>query len=554
MSEEQRSSIARRVMLVWMCAVVLMPRLGMSCWITDFGADGSFYTDIAQHVRDGQGLVTEVSVFHHAFRAFPHPTSTYPLWPLLYGYCAKLVPVEFVGVWLPTALYFVVILLAYLLGKRLVPQRLFEALPVHGGHLLAALFACNFEFALATSRPYTEGLAFTLLLSLLLRAPALWRRLGLWAGAELGLWLIVLFLTRSQFVVIGLAALAAVPFALLSRSWRQVLPFLLGGLGSATLIWQLYARWLGTFLPEPSLLHYMRLDLARIDDRLSEVPFMVPHDSLAERLLDLLVSLGWAFSLHGDLSYHASFSGGAYAVLVAALVLASRWRRLPVARRLLQGPRGPFLAFFHLVALALMASLHPIHQIYRPPWIFGSRLAFPAVLLVALALLYLLRSRQILVRAVGVLLSSASLYGGWVAMAERADVAFEGWRAGKTIESYRLQVRLWLQSEQQRLGELTVAAERPEAQHLAWRTQDVGFHWLSESTTVDDLVVMVNDLEVKYVLLFEDVRNAKFTRDPAFDTYFAPLPFREVPEGQTELARVYAPRCDPFPTVVTCLR
>jgi hypothetical protein len=554
MSEEQRGGTARTVVSVLVLMLVFAPRLALSCWITDFGADGSYYTDIAQHVRDGRGLVTEVSVFHQAFPSFPYPTSTYPLWPLLYGFAAWFAPVEVVGVWLPTALYLVVLLLAYQLGKQIVPQRLFGGQPVHGGHLLAAMFALNLEFALATSRPYTEGLAFGLLLSLLLRAPTLWRRLGPWAGAELGLWLIVLFLTRSQFVVVGLAALAAVPFALLRSSWRQVLPFLLGGLGSATLIWQLYARWLGTFLPEPSLLHYMRLDLARIDERLSEVPFMVPHDSLADRLLDLLVSLGWAFSLHGDLSYHATFFGAAYAVPVAALALASRWRRLPAVRRLMQGPRGPFLAFLYLVALALMASLHPIHQLYRPPWIFGSRLAIPAVLLVALSLLYLLRSRQTLLRALGVFLLSASLYGSWIATAQRAGVAFDGWRAGKTLQSYRQHVRAWLQSEQQRLGGLTVAAERPEAQNLAWRTQDVGFHWMCESTTVEDLVVMVNELEVKYVLLFEDVKNARINRDPAFDTYFAPLRFREVPEGQTELARVYAPRCSQFPTVVTCLR
>ncbi|HLV20411.1 MAG TPA: hypothetical protein VKZ49_06010, partial [Polyangiaceae bacterium] len=70
--------------------------------------DGGYYTSVALHVRDGHGISTNLSLRHKGYSHFPHPTAIYPLWPLVFGAVAKVVPlaIDEVGRWLGTALYF----------------------------------------------------------------------------------------------------------------------------------------------------------------------------------------------------------------------------------------------------------------------------------------------------------------------------------------------------------------------------------------------------------------------------------------------------------------
>src|SRR5205085_4186368 len=55
--------------------------------------DGGYYTDIAEHVRDGDGLVSDVSLYHAGVPSFPYPTPIYPLWPWLLGLLSRVVDV-----------------------------------------------------------------------------------------------------------------------------------------------------------------------------------------------------------------------------------------------------------------------------------------------------------------------------------------------------------------------------------------------------------------------------------------------------------------------------
>lgn len=549
-----------RLVLAVMALAIVIPRLLMSIFVTDFGADGSYYTNVAQNVRDGNGVATDISVFHQAFPSFPHPTSVYPIWPLVYGGFAKLAPIEVVGVWLPTTLYFVAVLLAYAIGHRMVPQRLFQALPLNGGHVLALLFSLNTELSMATSRPYTEGLAFVLLFALLLRAPALWRRLGPVAGLELGLWLIVLFLTRSQFVVVGIAAAMAAVVAGARRP-RDTVTFALGAVVSVGVVWSLYARWLATFLPDPSLGIYLRFDLARVSNLLSAVPVMAETTSPLDRILDLLQGFGYAFSLHNTTStYQSLHHASAYAMPIAAVVLLTRWRRWPVVRRLLRLPSGPNSAFFLLVALGLTASLHTVHKVYGSSWVFGGRHAIPSILLVTTSLLYLIRSRTPIVHVLGAALLAATLYGSWRELVLRAGDQVTNAMRGPSLREYRVQLRGWLESERERLGGLVVAVERPEAQRLSWQTPGVGFHWMTDTTTVEDLTVMVRELGVRYVVVFDNVDNVQFVDEPEFRARFTLAEtFKEdgaTEDGEPRLrarpTRVFAPRCTVFPDAPTC--
>ena len=568
----QAAIVARfdQILLAAILLAIALPRLFVSACVNDFGADGSYYTDVALNVRDGNGLSTDVSVFHQAFPRFPHPTPVYPLWPLFYGYVARLSDIVTVAVWLPTLLYFVSVLLAYALGERVHSRPLVRGLPLHGGHLFALMLATNLQFVLATARPYTEGLGFVLLFAALLRAPSLWRAPGLRSGLELGLWLIVLFLARSQFLVLAIAAAGAVVvLALRGPRGRPSPVALLAAVAGAVLawggVWSLYARWLGTFLPDPSIGTYLRFDSARVSDLLSEVPIMVDSGGPLGRIVDTLVGFGAAFSLHdSNSSYHAMHHGAAYLMPLALLTLLWQWRRWPVWLRFLRGARGAEVAFLHLAAIGLTASLHTVHKVYTSPWVFGSRHAIPSVLFVFLCAIYLIRQRSsVFARIAALFLVVAGLYPSYRRLVLEASNECYYVTRTPSIEEYRPALRAFLIAERQRQGELTVGVERPEAQMLSWRTPNVGFHWLSESTTVRDLELMVRELSLDYVVLFEGIHHVKVTKDPAFDLQFALVQtFREqslaaddetseTPKGKPP-TRVYAPRCSAFPEAPSC--
>jgi hypothetical protein len=561
--------------LLWVAAVALLvPRLVLSTCVTDFGPDGSYYTDIALNVRDGMGLTSDVSVFHQGFPYFPHPSPVYPLWPLLYGTVARLAPVEVVGVWLPTALYLVALGLAYLLGRRLAPRPLIWGLSLHGGHVFVLLFALNTQLSKTTATPYTEGLAFVLLLSCLLRSQALFARLAphaplhnaLLAGLEMGSWLMVLFLARSQFIVVGLALAAALGLVLLPRlvsrqhrALQRLGVFLLGVALPCVVLWNLFARWwLATFLPEPTLGTYLRFDTARVSDLLSEVTVMYEPHGLLDRLGGLAMGLWASMQPTGASSSYVTLHHAAAYLMPAALVLLLvQRRRWPVLWRALRGPGGPFLAFTHLAALGLTASLHTVHKIYGIPWVFGGRQAIPSVLLVGLSALYLLKASprrsprwgSWCAHAAAVFLLSATAYEGWIEQVNTTAATCEDAQAGASLAGFRPELRAWLLSERERLGGLTVAAERPEAQRLSWRTPGVGFHWMTETTSLQDLELMVGQLGVQYVLAF-DLGNDQVTRQEGFSERFVlAARFRE---PGAKPARVFAPRCAYFP-VPTCL-
>ncbi|MEQ1566093.1 MAG: hypothetical protein ABMA64_10685 [Myxococcota bacterium] len=537
-------------------AAIAVPRVVLSGCVTDFGADGGFYADIAKNVSQGNGLSTDVSVFHQGFGSFPHPTSVYPLWPLLYGAVAAVGPLEGVGVWLPTALYFVAVGLAYQWGRRLAPNPFVEGVPLHGGHLVGALFAVTAGLPIATSRPYTEGLAFVLLFAALLRARALWSRLGWVAGLELGGWLIALFLARSQFVVVAIAAAGALGVTALRRP-REAARFGVAAVVSFGAVWAPYVAWLGTFLPDAGLGTYLRFDQARASDVLSRVPVMVEVASPADKVLDLLQGVAQAFSLGDGDSYYHLHHAAIHAVPLALLVVASRARRWRVAWRFVRTRAGADAVFANLTAVGLTASLHTVHKVYASPWVFGDRQAIPSVLLVALCALVLVRSRVALVRAAGLALVAAGVYGGWRELVFDAEGACSG-----TGAPYRPQLRAWIAEQHDRLGELTLAVERPEAQRLSWRTEDVGFHWMSETTTPADLGVMVRELHVAYVVVFDSLRHTTFDRDPTFLRQWVEVESfddgaaADADEGEDRRAgratRVYAPACAAFPGVPTC--
>lgn len=566
-SELRRDPI-RTLFGVVMLAIAV-PRLMFSLYVRDFGADGGYYSNIARNVRDGNGLTTDLSIFHQGFPHFPYPTPVYPVWPFVYGMVAKVAPLEVVGVWLPTVAWVAIVAFAFVLGRRLAPRISLAPLPIpqtlHGGHVFALVTALTSELAKATSAPYTEGVAFILLFGCMLRGPVLWRRLGAVAGIEFGVWLILLLLVRSQFIVVGIAAAMCVPFAALRRP-RAAVAFALGAGLVAFGSWHAYEAWVGTFLPSPTLQTYIRFDLARAPSALSEVPVMAPDEGLAARLSAIASGFQGAFWIFDNsASYYHLHGAFIHAVVLALPLLALRARHWRLLLRFLRSPAGPGAAFVTASAIGLMLSLHTVHKVYGASWVFGSRHGIPSLFIVATCMLLLLRSRGAW-RWVGVLLLLLGTYTGWRQLVLLAnDRMVDSWKAPSLL-GYRSEIRGFMLGELERRGELTMGVERPEAQRLAWRTPGVGFHWLTETTTVEDATVLVRDLGVDYIVDFDEIRYLKLAADPEFAQRFTEYTtFTEggagdgddastATVGKARVTHVYAPRCEYFPLSPTCIR
>ncbi len=186
------------------------------------GDDGGLYTNVAEHVRDGAGLATDISPYHHGYETLPHATAIYPAWPLVYGYASRLAPLRLTGIWLPTLGYFVALVFAYLWACRLALARSFRFPPgLNAGHVLVLFLGLNGKFFSFTSLPYTEGLGFAVLFAGLWRFHKIGSTSSVWHAAEMGVWLAALMLIRSQFLVVVLAAfLSLATLAAARRSSR----------------------------------------------------------------------------------------------------------------------------------------------------------------------------------------------------------------------------------------------------------------------------------------------------------------------------------------------
>lgn len=472
-----------------------------------FGPDGSYYYDIAAHVRDGEGLVTDVSLFNAGFADFPHPTAIYPLWPLLLGYVSRLVSLEQAAIWLPAVFYFAAILLAYRLGRRAAPEPLFpETWPVvHGGHLAAALFALTRAMFFHTSRPYTEGLAYFLLLLAILRAEPLLRDARVRQGLELGVLMGLVALARSQLILGALALGAALLWATLRLGWRRWAPPTLAFAAALCAVLGAQLAHIGGFADAPRLAYLLRFDLVREPSELSPLQVMVAPDGALAWLLDRAGGIPVAFG-GGKFSYFNSFGLFSLALLAALpflvldLVLA-RGRALARAWAWLHDPSKLFALFYALLAAAGLLSLHTIHKALFTPWNFGTRHALTAGFAIFAAFLYLVR-RPVLGRVVALFLLCGSIYlGFWridMLLREPPKDARE-WR-----REHNAAITAWLEARAAEEPGLVVAAPDIDVQKLARYTDGVGYHWYFWNTTWDEIDFLFRERRVRYFILAED--------------------------------------------------
>ncbi|MCZ6464677.1 MAG: hypothetical protein O7A09_10105 [Proteobacteria bacterium] len=405
--------------------------------------DGWGYLDVARHVAEGDGLVTSVSVWHMGLDPLPHPSTLYPLWPLLLGNAARTVGLDTAARALPELLYLLSLGLLYLLALRLAETwgtatiaigRLPPTLNV--GHVAILVFGLSPVYARHTSLPFAEGLAFTLSFAALLalsgtrgRRPALWAAL---AGVLGGL----AYLTRSQLIAVPLAVTASLVWVGLHRPRLRVA----AGVSAVAAV-AVCVPWIVHLVSVASPFEpRMLLDFAayRGTPELAPLERLVPTDSVGAFLLDRAGGLLVAFHPWRPDSYVASIGPIAYLVPLAALALLVTAGRRVHALSQEEGSVATLATM--LVGLAALALTHASHGVWPAEWQFHWRAGLPLVFLIVPALAYLLPRREVPRagwRIAGLLLTAGSLvylvlglplHVGWRnTPASPAEVALSRW-------------------------------------------------------------------------------------------------------------------------------
>jgi len=513
----------------WLLAALLLLLLALKVVYhlgpIEYEPDPSLYYDIAAHVRDGDGLVTDVSLFNAGYSYFPHPIALYPLWPLVLGLCARVVPIAWLAVWLPTLCYFATLLLAYRLAVRIVPGPLFpgRAPGLNAGHATVLVLGFTNPMFFTTSQPFTEGPAYLLLTLAMLRTHALCSRPGVARGLEVGVWMGLLVLCRSQLVLAPLALAVALAWGALRLGARRHVPAALAFALAFTAILGLQIWHIASFAAEPRWAYIMRFDLYREPSSLPPLEIMVATSGPLAYLLDRLSGLPVAFGF-GSSSYLHTFGGWALALpLALPFALRDGWRaaraRWTAPRRPPRPPAGVFAVFLIVLGAAGLLSLHTIHKAWFSEWNFGTRHALTAALALLGALLYLAR-RPGVSRVLAMLL----LLGGGLGGALRLAYFIHRPPAENPAMVARVGVVAWLAARAAAEPGLRVAAPDIDAQHLARLGDGVGYHWYYHTFTWDELQVLFDELGARYLLLRVDAKAPEFQRDRGrFDRGFAPV-------------------------------
>jgi hypothetical protein len=379
-------------------------------------ADGVYYFQIAQHVADGDGLRTSVSLRGQGLRNMPSPAAVQPLWPLVLGYAGRVLGMDRAAHLLPEVFYFGSLLLLYLLANQLgsaFGSR--DLIRFHGitvldlGALAIAIFGGNAVFSAYTSKAYTEGLAFCLLFATLLALPTATSRRVLARAAASGLLAGLAYLTRSQFILIPLAVAAAL--ALVRIREPRLRGAWLASLAASAGVVIPWIIFLTRSLPTFTARVLIDFSAHRENEALLPRALTVEYDGPLDRMIDFAGSFLQAFHPTPKQAYIESFGPIAYAIPLALAVAGWRlWSR----RREWTVASAPgfdaLLAFATLfAALSALAPVHVSHMGIGLEWLFGWRHGLPLILAILLALASLCRHRTwarialILVVAVGTL-------------------------------------------------------------------------------------------------------------------------------------------------------
>ena len=484
---------------------------------TEMGVDGGYYLDIAMHVRDGDGLVSDVSLYHSGFPSFPHATPIYPLWPWLLGLTGRVVDITVAAHWLPFALWLGALAGAWALGRRLLASGLLGIPWLHGGHLFLLTVGTQRELARFINRPYTEGVSYAVLFAALWRLSQLRPRLR--DGVELGLWMSLVCLCRSQLFILPIAfgcglSVVALLGGRAGRRWLAPGALALSLVAVTLGVWWWSVR---SFLPDAPPLVLLRFDQAQVSDVLAPIDLMVDTDGLAGFVLDRLGGVVVAYDVTDwFLSYGAGFFALHFALPLAVLAGLGPALRLRPAdvRRALAQPQALLWAVLVFFSLGALASVHLPHKQDFGEWYFHRRHAVVNLLPFTLCLLGLLRHRWLRVRQLAVGLIAVQLVLFVEGDVHEVEEAYEG--PSEVLMKRDEALLAWLRERASAEDPLTVAMWAFKPPHYAWQTDHVGYHWFYKRTSHEDLVKMFDELGAEVLIIHHyDTRRWDFRADDA---------------------------------------
>ena len=500
------SALLFAILLVFLILKILINKS-----ISDFSIDGGFYLDVARHIHDGFGLKTRISLYHKGFTYFPHPTAIYPLWPIVLGYVSKISSLHAMAVWLPTFFYFLSLVFAYCWANKIWPGKLFALLPnLNAGHFLVIFLGLNSSYFVFTSRPYTEGLAFVLLLAFLLRSHTLLKYPRVLYGMEIGAWLGVLLLTRVQWIVVAIAVMGVYSLAILVKGQR-IKYFVMGLFSFTSMIIVLTPFWayVSEFSQESAWFNFLYFSV-KSNNFLSNPNFNIESKGFADFLIDRLSGFLVAFNYSNRKSYFSIFNANIYLIPLAFIVAIASLRKFKFHNLMnfIQSDGKHLKLVWGLPVLFSLGSLfviHLLHNEYISEWYFSRRHAIPIVLLVFFSFIYLAQKKKILLNIIlFIIVFSGTVMGtlqniNYITYYQQHEPA---------IESERDKLAAWLEEKRKGRDELTIAISNNEGQRLVWRSEKINYHWVYlGATTLVDYEILFSKLACDYLVIrnFQDI-------------------------------------------------
>lgn len=499
-------------------------KLNLNQQVDDVGIDGAYYLDLAKHVAAGHGLVTDASLYHEGLPSFPYPSPVQPFWPRLLGMVAWVFPMKVVQVWLPTLLYFTSLLAAYRLGKEVYPDVNLGSFhsALNGGHLGVLLLGFNTEFFLHTTRPYTEGLAFTLLLLWMSRVRLCFTAPSLMRGLESGVWLGLLLLVRSQFIV-AIAAFACalgLRFILIPSHRKETVLAAIGACIAFALTILPQLLFLRSFIEGAGLDEMIRFERFQARDALPKLELLVQTDGLWAWIKDRSKGFLVAFPEGQKYSYYQQF-GAFYWSLPAAILLGipvawQNWRAGKRPWTYLRSEQAAFHIFLALSAIAWFCSIHVLHKANFTPWNFAIRHAIPCLFLFIWANMFLLRQGGLSQLAGLFFIFSGLHYQFQTCLGATHDVQ-------QSSEEKAIQSRILDFLREQKAANPDLRIASPIAQNLASLTDGIGYDGVYHNTTLNDLEVMFRQFGDDFFIIKAD-DTTRLMRDTRFTSVCQPWP------------------------------
>lgn len=482
--------VARLVLLALILVILGTLKLSFNSGEGPLGLDASNYFQIGRNVAEGRGLVTNISLYHLAFKKLPARSSqTYPLWPLVLGYTGRLIGMFRAADVLSKLFYFLALVMTYFAGNAIARGAVGRVEFIRGwsaldfGHVAVLLLGTNYLFFVATSFPYTEGISFTLMfaaIAILAAPPSPGFLRGCAAGALAGLAL----LARTQMIFIG--PMAAVCLAVVALNDRRLVR---AAAGCGVMALASLAYW------------YFRV--FGVSDERAGIPVFsmwVEPSSRRAWLTDRFQGILTSFDPLSPFSYFHLWGPVAALPLIAA-TLALVWWLTKSGRITLRftADQVPLLVAVS-AGLMFLVTLYDYHGTFFLPWLFGYRHGLPFFLLILVALPYLMANSSRFLRGITAALVLVSIATGLLGvMTFVTSPHTPGPRPSER------ELSGWLDHQQSPPTLISTNAQVLSTWNHA------NYHWLLCDDKPQQVRILLEKLPIDFVIVYESERDC-----PAF--------------------------------------